>query len=196
LELQGTILNNKCCFIVSGDPWLLACLNSPLLWAFNWRFLGHAKDEALTPQAWQMELTPIAARNPAGDELVQGLCKGSSELHLARRLLGDWYRDSLDIDAIPNVLRNPFALDADAFVAAIRKARGATATLSAASVQHIREEHARTVVPMARRLAEAMRLEQRLSDLVNQAYGLTPEAVALMWRTAPPRMPIPAPERA
>jgi len=28
---------------------------------------------------------------------------------------------------------------------------------------------------------------------VNQAYGLTPEEVSLMWATAPPRMPIPAP---
>ena len=31
--------------------------------------------------------------------------------------------------------------------------------------------------------------EGRLSDLVNDAYGLTPEDVALMWATAPPRMP-------
>jgi hypothetical protein len=33
-------------------------------------------------------------------------------------------------------------------------------------------------------------LEGRLSHLVNQAYGLTPEEIALMWKTAPPRMPI------
>jgi hypothetical protein len=31
--------------------------------------------------------------------------------------------------------------------------------------------------------------ERQLSDLVNAAYGLTPEEVALMWATAPPRMP-------
>jgi hypothetical protein len=30
----------------------------------------------------------------------------------------------------------------------------------------------------------------RISDDVNAAYGLTPEEVALMWRTAPPRMPL------
>lgn len=38
--------------------------------------------------------------------------------------------------------------------------------------------------------AEILTLERRLSDLVNAAYGLTPEEVALMWRTAPPRMPL------
>ncbi len=33
-------------------------------------------------------------------------------------------------------------------------------------------------------------LERQLSDLVNVSYGLTPKGVALMWRTAPPRMPL------
>ena len=37
--------------------------------------------------------------------------------------------------------------------------------------------------------AEAAKLERRLSDLVNRAYGLTPEDVDLLWPTAPPRMP-------
>jgi len=36
---------------------------------------------------------------------------------------------------------------------------------------------------------QALGLERQLSDLVNAAYGLTPEDVALMWETAPPRMP-------
>jgi hypothetical protein len=34
-------------------------------------------------------------------------------------------------------------------------------------------------------------LERTLSDLVNQAYALTPAEITLMWQTAPPRMPIP-----
>jgi hypothetical protein len=34
------------------------------------------------------------------------------------------------------------------------------------------------------------RLEMRLADSVNAAYGLTPDEVALLWRTAPPRMPV------
>jgi hypothetical protein len=42
-------------------------------------------------------------------------------------------------------------------------------------------------------VAEAAGLERRLHDLVNAAYGLTPEEVRLMWDTAPLRMPIPRP---
>jgi hypothetical protein len=30
-----------------------------------------------------------------------------------------------------------------------------------------------------------------LSDLVNQAYALTPAEIELMWQTAPPRMSLP-----
>jgi hypothetical protein len=37
---------------------------------------------------------------------------------------------------------------------------------------------------------EAEQLERTLSDCVNEAYALTPDEVALMWATAPPRMPI------
>lgn len=38
-------------------------------------------------------------------------------------------------------------------------------------------------------LHEARRRERRLAELVNAAYGLTPEEVELLWRTVPPRMP-------
>ncbi len=37
--------------------------------------------------------------------------------------------------------------------------------------------------------AEALQLERQLSDLVNEAYGLTADEVALLWKTSPPRMP-------
>jgi hypothetical protein len=33
-------------------------------------------------------------------------------------------------------------------------------------------------------------MERTLSDLVNQAYALTPAEIDLMWQTTPPRMPI------
>ena len=43
--------------------------------------------------------------------------------------------------------------------------------------------------------AETLPLERTLSDLVNQAYGLTSAEIYLMWKSAPPRMPIPPPVR-
>ena len=41
--------------------------------------------------------------------------------------------------------------------------------------------------------AETLNLERTLSDLVNQAYALTPAEIDLLWKTAPPRMSIPPP---
>jgi hypothetical protein len=65
--------------------------------------------------------------------------------------------------------------------------------LGSADVQAIHAEHAATIAPMAARLTEAARHERTLSDLVLDAYGMSAEECALMWRTAPPRMPIPPP---
>jgi hypothetical protein len=55
----------------------------------------------------------------------------------------------------------------------------------------LRHEYTRTIEPARARAAEAFKLDRALNDLVNQAYGLTPAETALMWKTAPPRMPIP-----
>ena len=37
---------------------------------------------------------------------------------------------------------------------------------------------------------QAQKLGQQISDLVNTAYGPTPDEIDLMWKTAPPRMPV------
>jgi hypothetical protein len=54
-----------------------------------------------------------------------------------------------------------------------------------------RAEYTRTIEPARAGTCEALNLERTLSDLVNQAYGLSPAEIDLMWQTAPPRMPIP-----
>ncbi len=56
----GLYGNNKTFFIASSDPYLLAVLNSPLMWWHNWRYLPHMKDEALSPVGFLMESLPVA----------------------------------------------------------------------------------------------------------------------------------------
>jgi hypothetical protein len=65
--------------------------------------------------------------------------------------------------------------------------------LGAAALRSLRDEYIRTIKPAQRLAAEALTLKHRLGDLVNCAYGLTPDEVALMWATAPPRMPFVSP---
>jgi hypothetical protein len=55
----------------------------------------------------------------------------------------------------------------------------------------LRDEYTRTIEPALALAAETLTLECALSDLVNEAYGLTRAEIELMWQTAPPRMPIP-----
>ena len=104
----------------------------------------------------------------------------------------DWLRTEHDIDRSGRALSSPFALDCDAFVAEVRRARGARRPLTPAGLAAVREAWRESVAPVAERLREAERLEHALSDIVNEAYGLTPDEVRLMWETAPPRMPLTA----
>jgi len=105
----------------------------------------------------------------------------------------DWFKVEYDIEKPSMKLQDPISLDSDAVVSEIKKRRGKKNPLSAAALKALRDEDARTLEPARRLQAEAMALENQLSDLVNAAYGLTPADVKLMWDTAPPRMPIPRP---
>jgi hypothetical protein len=60
---------------------------------------------------------------------------------------------------------------------------------SGADLKRLRAEHVQSIVPLQALAVEARGLERQVAELVNAAYGLTPEEVALMWKTAPPRMP-------
>jgi hypothetical protein len=57
----------------------------------------------------------------------------------------------------------------------------------------LREEYTRSIEPAPALATETLKLERTLSDLVKQAYSLTPAEIDLMWKTAPPRTPIPPP---
>jgi hypothetical protein len=198
LSGPDVLANNKVFLLPTSDQWLMAVLNSPLMWWYNWRYLPHMKDEALTPMGFKMESVPIAR----GDEEqvllasrgVRRLVEITRQRQQAQGALLDWLRAEFDIEKPSQRLAAPADLDADAFVAEVRKARGRKRRpMSAAQVQALHREHAETIEPVRVEAAEAARLERALADLVHAAYGLTDADLDLMWRTAPPRMPLAAP---
>lgn len=197
IDRSGLFGNNKTFMIPTEDPFLLGVLNSPLMWWHNWRYLPHMKDEALTPATFLMEGLPVATPNDQQrSECATGTAKLAhhfAAVSAARSILIDWYRAEHGVERPNRALAYPFALDVDGFVAALRDARGSRRPLTPAAVKTIHDAWRETVAPIRDRLREAARLERELSDLVNAAYGLTPEEVRLMWATAPPRMPIPPP---
>ena len=125
---------------------------------------------------------------------VQRLLAISSSQHEVRRTVLDWLKVEYEIDKPSMKLQDPIALDSDGFVAEVKKLRGKKKPLTAAGLKALRDEDAQTLAPARALAAEALTLEGQISDLVNAAYGLTPDEVRLMWDTAPPRMPIPRPK--
>ena len=93
---------------------------------------------------------------------------------------------------LSNKLLAAIALDSDTWAGEVKRIRGKKQPLTATGVHALRNEYTRTIEPARALAAETLKLERTLSDLVNQAYALTPTEIELMWQTAPPRMPIPA----
>lgn len=185
--------NNKVFLLPSSDLFLLAALNSPLLWWHNWRYLVHLKDEALSPAGYKMEQLPIARPDEPtrlnAESRARELLRIADERNAARALIVDWLHVEHSVSQLSRRLADPFALSSHELVDEVRAARGKKRPLTAAALRSLREEHARTIAPVATRLREAATLEAELAALVNRAYTLTAEEIDLLWRTAPPRMP-------
>src|ERR1017187_758778 len=124
------------------------------------------------------------------------LVKVTSRQQQTQHTLLDWLRVEYAIEKPSNKLLAATDLDSDTWVGEGKGIRGKKQPLTAAGVKGLRDEYTRTIAPARALAAETLNLERTLSDLVNQAYALTSAEIALMWKTAPPRMPIPPPATA
>ena len=194
LDTSGMFLNNKVFMLETADTWLLAVLNSPMMWWYCWRYLPHMKDETLSPVAAKMESLPIAppsndtreAAEPAVTRLIE-ITKAEND---TRSAVLDSLRMQFAVTEPGNKLSDFPSLDSDTFVQEVLKRRPkAAGKLKAADMKALREMFGDEALPIQGRRREALTLERKLSALVNDAYGLTAEEVALLWSTAPPRMP-------
>jgi hypothetical protein len=114
----------------------------------------------------------------------------SQELRRANTSIIDWLRVEFGVTEPNRLLEQPHRLDEDSFVETARACLPKGRKLSAADLVRVRQEWMATISPSRARSSQILAIERRLSDVVNAAYGLTPEDVKLMWQTAPPRMPL------
>lgn len=193
-DAEGRLGNDKTFIIPTDDLSLLAILNSPLMWWFNWRHLTHLKDEALSPMGYKMERLPIAQFTATARQrvtrLAQQLIQETRTVTTATASISDWLKHTFDVAKLNRVLLNFDALTPDAFVTAVQAAIPRRRKLTAGDIAELKREHGATIEPARAARRTMFTLEQQLSELVNAAYGLTDEEVALMWDTAPPRMPL------
>ncbi|MDJ0766791.1 MAG: Eco57I restriction-modification methylase domain-containing protein [Myxococcota bacterium] len=184
-----------CFFLPTEDHWILSVLNSPLAWAYLWRNTVHGKDEVLRLKSIYMEHFPITQPDkhtlPEVKEIVSNLIELTKHNQHFQSNLKDWLTIEILVEKPGNKLSDAASLDSDTFIAEIKKRRPRYAgKLGVGDLKRVRDAYEEIVPDMQKRRAEILRHERRLSDLVNEAYGLTPEEIDLMWKTAPPRMPV------
>ena len=155
------------------------------------------KDDAISPVGFLLEFAPIPKPTGPTRVRVEALVTELIDLKGGRtaglRALIEWLQTEIGIEKVSNKLRDLIGLTVEELVAEVKKQLHKKKGLSAADLQRIKAEHATTVVPLKANAARADQLEREVSDLVNEAFGLTPAEVKLMWDTAPPRMPFTAP---
>ena len=185
--------NNTTYFLPTQDAWLLSILNAPIGWWLAWRSAQHGKDEALRYFTSFMESYPIPRPTEAAAEAcrkaVDRLTEIARSQSEATRDLLDWLKSEHTVGDPSQKLQSALDLDAESFVTEVRKLRGKKNPLSLAAHRSLKDEHTRTILPAQALAREALALERKISDLVNEAYLLSPDDVGLMWETAPPRMP-------
>ena len=200
VDFDGYFTNNKVFIFSKADLYICSCLNSPLGWWMAHRLFPKMIGDAVTPRSDLIVDFPIA---PPTEEIraeVEPIVNRLIEITKANQ---EAYRDVLDwllveqgIEKSGQKLEDFASLDADSFVQEVKKRKPKSAGgLMPAALKAVRQVYSDYAPEIQSRKTEALTLEHRLSDLVNQAYGLTPEEIDLMWKTAPPRMPIRQPEK-
>jgi hypothetical protein len=189
------LYTNDLCFILPcEDPWLLAILNSPLMWAYLWRNSVHGKDEVLRLKNIHTVSLPIASPPTAvrrtTETPVEALISLTKERQDVARELLSWLASEFGLEAPGQNLEAFAELGAEEFVREVRKRRPrAAGRLGPRDLTALTDAY-HEYAPRVRRIeAEMEALETRLAEIVYDAYGLTRDDVDLLWRTAPPRMP-------
>jgi len=197
LSMEEKYTNNKGFILPTQDLYVLANLNSPLYWWYTWRYLPHMKDEALTPKEELMVNLPIGEPSPETRQITEETALNILRLSQSNSEdideVIDWLRVERRIEKLGQKLEDFVSLDCDQFLQEVRQRQPKGANFGPKVIKQLREIYNDYAPAIQTRRAQTLQLENQLSDLINQAYGLTPADIALLWQTAPPRMPIPRP---
>lgn len=192
-DTSGGFGNDKTFILPTNDKSLLAVLNSPIMWWHNWRYLPHMKDEALSPMGFLMERLPIPQFSDTERAVVSGkvddICARMQRVRDKEATFSEWLKLTFDLEKLPMATERLARLSETDALATALSAFPRKSQPGAADLVRIKKQVQETISPAHTEWFEIQSLERELSDLVNAAFGLTEEDVALMWRTAPPRMP-------
>jgi len=153
--------------------------------------------EAYTPSENEAQVeedhiaSPTDETRDEAEEAVERLNSLTRSEQEARRDTLDWLRVEFGVEKPGQKLTDFAALGPDSFVEEVCKRRPkGERRLTPGALRDLKSGYTEMAGPVQGANTEARDLERRLSDLVNEAYGLRPEEVDLLWKTAPPRMPL------
>lgn len=193
VDTRGRFTTNTCYFLPTRAPSVVASLNAPIGWWYAWRKAQHGKDEALRFFSSFIEPYPVAPLSSTSERqaaaAIDRLAALTEHRYATDQKVADWIRLNFQPKKLAPGLLASSQFDADQYVTAVRDTLPKRRKLSIPEIDELRRQHKEVIDPAREARAEIFALERKLSDLVNAAYGLTPEEVDLMWRTAPPRMP-------
>lgn len=193
--IEGGMYSNNTTYILPGEhPWLLAVLNSAVMWSYLWRHAQHGKDEALRLFSDFVETLPIPTPSA---EVAAAAAERVAELTALTRaqaetnpLLLNWLKFGFGVKTPPRSLGQPMALSTEAFVAEVTAAmRAAKRRVGPLDAPQLAQEHAQYAAAQRQRAARILVLEREVCALVISAWGLGAEDVERLRRTAPPRTP-------
>jgi len=192
LDEEGFYSNDKTFVLPAGDVYLLALLNSSVLWRLAWAEFPHMKDEAIAMHGFAVEGLPVAtpsaeARAAVETRAVQLVALAREQYQFTSAFF-DWLAEKLSATRVTQKLETYWQLDAATLEAEVRRA-GAS-KLTPVAQRLLAEEHARQLAALRPVLAKTRQLEIELQHVVFDLYGLTPDEVQLLRSTAPPRDPL------
>ncbi|MBD2442687.1 Eco57I restriction-modification methylase domain-containing protein [Dolichospermum sp. FACHB-1091] len=201
LDNSGVFGNDKTFILPTQDLFILGLLNSPLIWWYGQRVFTKMLSDAISPMGYLFETLPIAQPTEETRAEVEAIVTRLIEITKINRQVYkdvlDWLQIEYKIEKLGNKLEDFATWEFPDFVDEVRKrmpkqknAKKSSDPLSIPAFTALRQAYNDYVPEINSRKNETVKLEQRLSDLINQAYQLTAEEIDLIWKTAPPRMPI------
>lgn len=192
IDFKGLLANNKVFLLPTSNLYVLACLNSPLGWWIAHRLFPKMIADTITPRSDLMINFPIAL---ATEEIrltiepeVKRLIEITSSAQETRNDVFNWLHFECGIKKPGEKLSSFASLDINQFIQEIKKRSDKSfSPLNPALIRAISQIYNDYVPVVQSQQAEIKSLELKITKLVNQAYALNPEEIALVEQTSPRR---------
>jgi len=192
VDSSGLLANDTCFFVRGDDFYLLALLNSTVMWWYLARTAIRGKDEAFRQKSIYMENLPIPGLTNHEREQVREKTARLIELSRRRYEASNEFFAGLEraVGSVKRSDRLETFWDLDPRVLASEIRRCSTSRPSApalAKATSIHEKHTQAMLPL---VAEIARHEIALHEVIFGLYGFDEADVRLLRATAPPRDPL------